>query len=224
MTDNAIKKALESSRLHSKLADGIMSGEITENKVSELTDQEKLFVQSAWDCIQPFEARDIVAQHQETINCQKEENEKLISKLDELESEYALYKISAQERIESLISGQETLQKFIAKKDAEIDMLNQNIEVLAICKKDLPQITMNAIKSEAVKEFTEKSERAIFIKQDEEREQMLKILKTYRGTRTYSDTEQATDNWLRGYGEAVQDILSINNNLAKEMAGENNEN
>ena len=33
--------------------------------------------------------------------------------------------------------------------------MKQNIEVLAICKKDLPQKTTNAIKAEAVKEFAE---------------------------------------------------------------------
>lgn len=90
------------------------------------------------------------------INRQKAENEELISKLDELESEYTFYKISAEEQIEALIAGQETLQKYIAKKDKEIDMLKRNIEILAICKKDLPQITTNAIKTEAVKEFAEK--------------------------------------------------------------------
>ena len=75
-------------------------------------------------------------------------------------------------------------------------------------------------KIEARKEFAEKSQKAIFIKQDDERKQMLNILKTYRGTRTYSDTEQATDNWLRGYGEAVQDILGVFDNLLKEMESE----
>ena len=83
---------------------------------------------------------------------------------------------------------------------------------------------LSLIKAEAYKEFAEKSEKEIFIKQDNERKQMLEILKTYRGTRTYSDTERATDNWLRGYGEAVQDILSINDNLLKEMVGENDVN
>ena len=78
---------------------------------------------------------------------------------------------------------------------------------------------LSLIKAEAYKEFAEKSEKEIFIKQDNERKQMLEILKTYRGTRTYSDTERATDNWLRGYGEAVQDILSINDNLLKKLAG-----
>ena len=52
---------------------------------------------------------------------------------------------------------------------------------------------------------------------------MIELLKTYRGTRTYLDTEQATDNWLRGYGEAVQDILAINQNLLKELVGEDDE-
>jgi hypothetical protein len=76
------------------------------------------------------------------------------------------------------------------------------------------------IKSEAYKEFAERSEKEIFIKQEDERKQMLKILKTYRGTKAYSDTEQATDNWLRGYGEAVQDVLGVFNNLLKELVGD----
>lgn len=78
-------------------------------------------------------------------------------------------------------------------------------------------------RAEAIKEFAEKSEKDIFIKQEDERMQMLKILKTYRGTKSYSDTERATDNWLRGYGEAVQDVLGVFDNLLKEMLGENNE-
>lgn len=77
------------------------------------------------------------------------------------------------------------------------------------------------ISKEGMKEFAERSEKEIFIKQEDERKQMLKILKTYRGTKAYSDTEQATDNWLRGYGEAVQDVLGVFNNLLKELVGDN---
>lgn len=77
-------------------------------------------------------------------------------------------------------------------------------------------------KAEAYKEFAERSEKEIFIKQEDERKQMLKILKTYRGTRNYSDTEQSTDNWLRAYGEAVQDILGVFNNLLNELVGDEN--
>ena len=76
------------------------------------------------------------------------------------------------------------------------------------------------IKAEAVKEFAEKFETALFIKQDEQREQMLDILKSHRATLSYSDVEQATDNWLRGYGESVQDVIGILDNLLKETAGE----
>ena len=79
------------------------------------------------------------------------------------------------------------------------------------------------LKAEVIKEFAEKSKKSVFIKQEDERKQMLKILKTYRGTRTYSDTEQATDNWLRGYGEAVQNILDIHESIIKEMVGGNDE-
>ena len=76
------------------------------------------------------------------------------------------------------------------------------------------------ISAEAVKEFAERSEKEIFIKQDNARKQMLEILKTYRGTTNYSDTERATDNLLRGYGEAVQDVLGVFNNLLKELVGD----
>ena len=72
----------------------------------------------------------------------------------------------------------------------------------------------------AVKEFVEKFEMAFFIKKDEQREQMLDILKSHRATLSYSDVEQATDNWLRGYGEATQDVIGILDNLVKEMAGD----
>lgn len=139
MTENAIKKALECSRLHSELADRIMSGEITENKVSDLTDQEKLLVQSAWDCIQPFEVRDIVAQQQETINRKNEQ-------------------------IESLIAGQETLQKSLAEKSAEVekfkkgnDFKKSQIDGLKILLKRADEI-----KSEAVKEFAERLKEKAF--------------------------------------------------------------
>lgn len=102
-----------------------------------------------------------------------------------------------------------------------VDILEGNVKIK---NRHCELRTIEEVKAEAYKEFAEKSEKEIFIKQDNERKQMLEILKTYRGTRTYSDTERATDNWLRGYGEAVQDILSINDNLLKEMVGENDVN
>lgn len=126
MIEKYIEKALECSRLHSKLVDGIMNGETTENKISELIDQEKLPFQSAWDCVQPFEVRDIVAQQQETINRQKEEITKNKNFIEAAENLIDALK----KEIESLIAGQETLQKYIAEKDAEIERLKS--PVLAI--------------------------------------------------------------------------------------------
>lgn len=99
----------------------------------------------------------------------------------------------------------------INRQKAEIKKLRYNLEAV---------LDERADHSEAYKEFAEKSEKDIFIKQEDERMQMLKILKTYRGTKSYSDTERATDNWLRGYGEAVQDVLGVFDNLLKELAGE----
>lgn len=99
----------------------------------------------------------------------------------------------------------------INRQKAEIKKLRYNLEAV---------LDERADHSEAYKEFAERSEKEIFIKQEDERKQMLKILKTYRGTRNYSDTEQSTDNWLRGYGEAVQDILGVFNNLLNELVGD----
>ncbi|MBQ2392350.1 MAG: hypothetical protein II306_11390, partial [Clostridia bacterium] len=94
--------------------------------------------------------------------------------------------------------------------------LNTNISAMATTLSN----SARATRHEAYKSCVEKSEKAIFIKQDDRRKEMLEILKTYRGTRTYSDTEQATDNWLRGYGEAVQDVLGVFYNLLNEFVGD----
>ena len=101
---------------------------------------------------------------------------------------------------------------------AEVERLNNNISAMATTL----STSARATRHEAYKNCVEKSEKAIFIKQDDRRKEMLEILKTYRGTRTYSDTEQATDNWLRGYGEAVQDVLGVFYNLLNELVGDGN--
>lgn len=49
---------------------------------------------------------------------------------------------------------------------AKIKSLEQNIEALAICKKDLPQKTTNAIKAEAYKEFAEELIKRLYLKGD----------------------------------------------------------
>ena len=109
-------------------------------------------------------------------------------------------------------------------KDALSLVIRQKEEIERLKNRDL-QVEVSEklerkIKAEAVKEFAEKFEMAFFIKLDEQREQMLDILKSHRATLSYSDVEQATDNWLRGYGESVQDVIGILDNLLKETAGE----
>ena len=108
--------------------------------------------------------------------------------------------------------------KTIESLKAEVERLNNNISAMATTL----STSARATRHEAYNNCVEKSEKAIFIKQDDRRKEMLEILKTYRGTRTYSDTEQATDNWLRGYGEAVQDVLGVFYNLLNELVGEDN--
>ena len=122
----------------------------------------------------------------------------------------------------NLIDFKGTIANYKAENEslkAEVERLKTNLNV------ELDNFASeydDKIKAEAYKNCVEKSEKAIFIKQDYRRKEMLEILKTYRGTRTYSDTEQATDNWLRGYGEAVQDVLGVFYNLLNELVGEDN--
>ena len=76
------------------------------------------------------------------------------------------------------------------------------------------------VKSEAYREFAEKVEKELFIKQNEHRDHWMETLNRHRGTEVYKDYEWSVDNWLRGYGEAVQDILAINQNFLKKLEGE----
>ena len=45
-------------------------------------------------------------------------------------------------------------------------------------------------------------------------------VKQYRAMQGYSDIEHDVDNFLRGYGEAVEDILAILDGTPKERGGE----
>lgn len=58
----------------------------------------------------------------------------------------------------------------------------------------------------------EEVEEALFAKREKERQHWIEYLKQYRATKEYSSKEQAVDNWLRGYGEAVEDFLAIMEN------------
>ena len=114
-------------------------------------------------------------------------------------------------------------QEIINRQQVEIERLKNRNDFLEFEYKNQSDLFWKRVelaKYEAVKEFAEKSEMEVFIKQDEQRNQMLDILKSHRATLSYSDVEQATDNWLRGYGEAVQDVIGVFDNLLKEMAGD----
>ena len=159
------------------------------------------------------------------IQNQKEELKRLNEVVNRLQADCENYKQVAENQqkitldrgfeIKELKAENERLKGH--QKDGFFNLLG-NCLVFSKTLKDYNDMR-KGLKAEAYKEFAERSEKEIFIKQDDERKQMLEILKTYRGTRNYSDTEQATDNWLRGYGEAVQDILGVFDNLLKEMVG-----
>lgn len=101
------------------------------------------------------------------------------------------------------------------RQKAEIERLNKEVETFA----DIGKM-YSEIKAEAVKEFAERLKKELFIKQNEHRDHWMETLNQHRGTEAYKDYEWSIDNWLRGYGEAVQDILAINQNFLKELVGE----
>lgn len=102
----------------------------------------------------------------------------------------------------------------INRQKAEIERLQKAVED----KGGL--ILIETAKAEAYREFAEKSEKELFVKQNEHREHWMETLNRHRGTEAYKDHEWSIDNWLRGYGEAVQDILAINQNFLKELVGD----
>ena len=98
------------------------------------------------------------------------------------------------EQIESLIAGQETLQKYIAEKDKEIEKLKKRHRLNLLEQLDIAE----KIKSEAVKEFAEK-----FLK------------KIYENHYLLSDKHNSTDKGMFTIGieQAVKETK-------KEMVGE----
>lgn len=63
-----------------------------------------------------------------------------------------------------------------------------------------------------------KLEKAVIVKQTEEEKYWFDWLKQFRTTKEYSVKEQAVDNFLRGYHEAVQFMLSTNEELLLKSA------
>lgn len=61
-------------------------------------------------------------------------------------------------------------------------------------------------------------EKAVFVKQEEEKQYWFDWLKQFRATKEYPIKETAVDNFLRGYGEAVQHMLSVNEQLLLKSA------
>lgn len=79
--------------------------------------------------------------------------------IEQAEANISHYKNSSDKYAKSCIflsEQRDKLQEENQQLNAEIERLKQNIELLAICKKDLPQKTTEVIKAEAVKELLEK--------------------------------------------------------------------
>ncbi|MBQ3543534.1 MAG: hypothetical protein IJA34_00855 [Lachnospiraceae bacterium] len=61
-------------------------------------------------------------------------------------------------------------------------------------------------------------EKSVLTKQEEEKQYWFDWLKQLRTTKEYPIKETAVDNFLRGYGEAVQYMLSVNEQLLLKSA------
>lgn len=94
--------------------------------------------------------------------------------------------------------------KFPNDENRELD-LQKSIEFV---ERHLGAVLDKVVKhkqEEAVKEFTEK----IIRKKSEIIEYWKNDVKQYRAMKGYSDIEHDVDNFLRGYNEAVEDMLAI---------------
>ncbi|MBQ5601818.1 MAG: hypothetical protein IIU77_03225 [Clostridia bacterium] len=94
--------------------------------------------------------------------------------------------------------------KFPNDENRELD-LQKSIE---FAERHLGAVLDKVVKhkqEEAVKEFTEK----IIRKKSEIIEYWKNDVKQYRALKGYSDIEHDADNFLRGYNEAVEDMLAI---------------
>ena len=173
------------------------------------------------------------------INRQKAEIEELKSKNSNLTSDLTSLQndlTSAKAEIEmddvEIKELRIALQGYLDDITKERNLHKKSIEELNQAKAEIERLKATVdsftdigkmyseIKAEAVKEFAERSEKELFIKQNEHREHWMETLNRHRGTEAYKDYEWSIDNWLRGYGEAVQDILAINQNFLKELEGE----
>ncbi len=119
-----------------------------------------------------------------------------------------------EEQIESLIAGQETLQKYIAEKDAEIERLNRLTDDLVklsdtrkkanfslLTKHIMLKKSIETARDEAVKEFAERL-----------KEELISYCKTVVEG---NDMEGITDT-----GFEKEDVMTTIDNLVKEMVGE----
>lgn len=114
-------------------------------------------------------------------------------------------------------------KRLLDKAEAEIERLKQIVgftPARGSGKSPFLNSVLDNVRSEAYREFAERFEKELFIKQNEHREHWMETLNRHRCTEAYKDHEWSIDNWLRGYGEAVQDILAINQNFLKELVGD----
>ena len=102
-----------------------------------------------------------------------------------------------QEQLEAAISGQETLQKALAKKDREVERLNNNISAMAVTMHNCAKAT----RAEAIRAFAERLKEAL----------PMECGTVVEG----NDMEGITDTGLQ-----KDETMTTIDNLVKEMAGD----
>ena len=100
-------------------------------------------------------------------------------------------------------------------------MLRHQAEIIDIlnlaCEEKNKEI--DKAKAEAVREFADMLSQKVITKKAETSDYWINNVKSYRAMQGYADIEHETDNFLRGYNEAVEDVISI----MEEMYGKENE-
>lgn len=145
MTDSEIVKALE-------CCIGIVGGKCYECPYKDIHGCEGKLIKNTLDLINRQKAeneklQDLMVKNDAMIAKQEVEIERLNAVVDKADAEVGVLL----EKLNATIAGQETLQKYIAEKNAEIEKLKSGKNVFLFAEN-----TKNEIKAEAYKEFAER--------------------------------------------------------------------
>lgn len=221
MTDNEIIKALDRCGYLKDCADCPLSGIEGTDKCKHL-----LYI-NALDLINRLQAenkrleRDLA--FAETISRARHNkieklSGKVVASIAEIEERDAML-MQQSEIIKRLEQSAKEKADEIERLEAEIDRQGHILNSYALqygTVVDKNKLLKEA-KAEAVREFAERLGDKIITKKAETSDYWTNNVKSYRAMQGYADIEHDTDNFLRGYNEAVEDAISIMEEMEKEI-------